>query len=1066
MESLEEGRVPPKFSISADEIVNAVELRDTKWIADHGGVNSIAEALHSSPDDGLSGDEVAASLEARVETYGSNVFKYPPPTSIFRLFLNAFKDPTILILSAAALASLIIGSAIADEREEFGYLEGVAIVIVILVVVLTEVVISRNKELKFRQLNSVKDNHEVQIVRGGVTASANASEIVVGDVVKLTAGDKVPADSLLIEGSDLKTNESSMTGEPIDITKDPAADAFMLSGTTVSQGIGKCLVIAVGERSQWGVILKGLIVEPANTPLQNRLDRLAINIGKLGILFASLTFFVSLLRWIIDSARTPGNWDFAVVLDIFIDAVTIVVVAIPEGLPLAITLGLAFAMRKMMKDNNLVRRLEACETMGSATQLNADKTGTLTQNRMTVVEGSWAGHNVVYDGVDKPSDSQLASDGFRRVAAVNMVVNSQANLQYTAGGLVEHLGSKTECALLQLVQSWGIEYKSIRAEHKAHRVFMFDSIRKRMSTIEVLNASTTRLHTKGAPEVVLTLCSSWLDADGKTVRHLDENMRNSITSSVEEMARRGLRTLLMAYRDFSHNADDEAFWSAPPESGMTYIGVVGIKDPIRPETKTAVLQLREAGVTVRMVTGDNPLTARFIAKEAGILDDDGIVIEGPRFRAMTDEQLEKIALNIQVLARSTPNDKMRLVRVQKKLGEVTSVTGDGTNDGPALKEADVGFALGIAGTGIAKEACDIIIMDDNIMSMTKAVLWGRNVYESIRKFLQFQLVVNVVAVTLNFISACAGVPLPLGAVPLLWVNMIMDSMGALALATESPRPEMLKRKPYGRRAPLINRAMYRNIVGVSIYQLAVSLVLQFAGEEIFGLPNCGDLRGDAFEECELEIRSIIFNVFVFMQIASEINSRRIVEKDVFSGILRSPLFIIILTITVLVQIGLMLGVGDTEVGDAIGIGKINGAGWGASVLLGSLVIPWGFLVRLFPLDWCFGPTDDDPSQMSKLEKLLRVPKRKLHHELLPEDMSDSIVEKESSTSCTSGSAETYPSTIRIGDHVVRVTGKGEQQSPSKMRLRVFVHAVAFVNVVSRTTRSKPSSTRPSLDGDS
>eukprot|EP00177_Eucheuma_denticulatum_P003783 GFKZ01006839.1.p1 GENE.GFKZ01006839.1~~GFKZ01006839.1.p1 ORF type:complete len:1070 (+),score=158.12 GFKZ01006839.1:459-3668(+) len=1069
MENLEEGRVPPKFSISADEIVNAVELRDAKWVAGYGGVDSIAEALHSSPDNGLSGDEVAASLEARIATYGSNVFKYPPPTSILRLFFNAFKDPTILILSAAAIASLIVGSAIADKREEFGYLEGVAIVIVIMVVVLTEVVISRNKELKFRQLNSVKDNHEVQIIRGGVTASANASDIVVGDVIKLTAGDKVPADALLVEGSDLKTNESSMTGEPIDIAKDPAGDAFMLSGTTVSQGIGKCLVIAVGERSQWGVILKGLIVEPANTPLQNRLDRLAISIGKLGILFATLTFVVSLLRWIIESARSGisiSDWDFSAVLDIFIDAVTIVVVAIPEGLPLAITLGLAFAMRKMMKDNNLVRRLEACETMGSATQLNADKTGTLTQNRMTVVEGSWAGHNVVYDGVDNSSDSQVISDVFRLSAAVNMVVNSQANLQYTAGGVVEHLGSKTECALLQLVQAWGMEYKSLRAEHKAHHVYMFDSIRKRMSTTEAIDESTTRLHTKGAPEVVLPLCSKWLDSDGQTVRPLDENMRSKITSSVEEMARRGLRTLLMAYRDISHNADDEAFWSPPPEADMTYIGVVGIKDPIRPETKTAVRQLREAGVTVRMVTGDNPLTARFIAEEAGILDADGIVIEGPRFRAMTDEQLEKIALKIQVLARSTPNDKMRLVRVQRKLGEVTSVTGDGTNDGPALKEADVGFALGIAGTGIAKEACDIIIMDDNIMSMTKAVLWGRNVYESIRKFLQFQLVVNVVAVTLNFISACAGVPLPLGAVPLLWVNMIMDSMGALALATESPRPEMLKRKPYGRRAPLINRAMYRNIVGVSIYQLAVSLVLQFAGDKIFGLPNCGSLSGEEFEECELELRSIIFNVFVFMQIASEINSRRIVEKDIFSGILRSPLFIIIVAITVLVQIGLMLGVGGSRVGEAIGIGRISGAGWGASVLLGALVIPWGFLVRFFPLDWCFGPTDDDPSEMSKLEQLLRIPRRKLHQELLPEDMSDSIVEKESSTSCTSGSAETYPSTIRIGDHVVRVTGKGTQQSPSKMRLRVFVHAVAFVNVVSRTTRSKPSSTRPSLDGDS
>lgn len=357
-----------------------------------------------------------------------------------------------------------------------------------------------------------------------------------------------------------------------------------------------------------------------------------------------------------------------------------------------------------------------------------------------------------------------------------------------------------------------------------------------------------------------------------------------------------------------------------------------------------------------------------------------------------------------------------------------------------MKEADVGFALGIAGTEIAKEACDIVILDDNIQSMTKAVLWGRNVYESIRKFLQFQLVVNVVAVLLNFISACAGRKLPLGTVPLLWVNMIMDSMGALALATEPPRKELLQRKPFGRRAPLINRAMYRNIIGMSFYQLAVSLVLQYAGVEIFQLcrtPNC--------ENAEEEIQHIIFNVFVFMQLGSEINSRRIVGKNIFSAIFHSYLFLTIIAITVAVQVALVFGVGGSKVGNSIGIGRISAPAWGASLVLGLLTLPWGFLIRLIPLDWCIGPLDEDPTEMSKLEKLLHFPKRKLRI-VNEHDQS----EKEIDSSKTS---DTDPKDVRRGgekDDETRDSAKGSvEPSPSLIRLRVFVHAIAFVNVVSR-----------------
>jgi len=387
------------------------------------------------------------------------------------------------------------------------------------------------------------------------------------------------------------------------------------------------------------------------------------------------------------------------------------------------------------------------------------------------------------------------------------------------------------------------------------------------------------------------------------------------------------------------------------------LGIVGIKDPIRPETAEAVRLLRGAGVVVRMVTGDNALTAQAIAREAGILvdGDDGLVLEGPVFRKMSVKEQESVATKIRVLARSSPADKLALCNLQQRLGEVVSVTGDGTNDAPALKDADVGFALGIAGTEIAKEACDIVILDDNIQSMAKAVLWGRNVFQSIRKFLQFQLVVNVVAVSLNFISACAGIAeLPLAAVPLLWVNMIMDSMGALALATEPPSPALMERKPFGRSAPLVNKEMWRNIVVMSAYQLIVCLVLLFAGEDLLDLHDEGDHR-----YVTLRLNSVIFNTFVFMQVFSEINSRKIAELNIFENIQNSPIFVGIIALTILTQVAFIEGVGRSVVGPAIGFMNLTGGEWAVSVVIGFCALPVGFFARLMPLSVFPGKTDEE-----------------------------------------------------------------------------------------------------------
>ena len=949
------------FGVSAKTLEECITDRNKDVVISSGGVSGLAEKLQTDTSLGLNGDQLSAgALKARVEAFGANEFEYPPPKTFFQLCATAMEDVTVQILCVAAVISLGIGAGMPKHREEYGYLEGIAIVVVVCVVVFLQAYIDYVKELKFRQLNSIKDNYDVKVVRGGEVHVVTAGEVVVGDLVELVAGDKVPADGIFVEGSKFKANEAAMTGEPIDIGKDHEKDPFLLSGTAISEGSGRMIVVAVGSASQWGVILKTLIVEPNSTPLQDRLDVLVVAVGNFGIGAAILTFIASVIRWIVDGANGKG-WEGLHILEYLINSVTIVVVAIPEGLPLAITLGLAFAMRKMMADQNLVRRLEACETMGSATQLNADKTGTLTQNRMTVTDAFLGGKQ--YD-VMPPND---ASHDFAAILAESCCINSDANLERGENDTVDHIGSKTECALLQLVEdlrtagkgdlpaSENFAYVACRKQHQVVQRYHFTSARKRMSTaIASPSGSGTRLHCKGASEIVVKMCKKMMKTDGSVVDFKPADLE-AAEKAIIAMASTGLRTLCIAYVDLK--TDPSALSEEPPEENLTLLGIVGIKDPIRPETAEAVRLLRGAGVVVRMVTGDNALTAQAIAREAGILvdGDDGLVLEGPVFRKMSVKEQESVATKIRVLARSSPADKLALCNLQQRLGEVVSVTGDGTNDAPALKDADVGFALGIAGTEIAKEACDIVILDDNIQSMAKAVLWGRNVFQSIRKFLQFQLVVNVVAVSLNFISACAGIAeLPLAAVPLLWVNMIMDSMGALALATEPPSPALMERKPFGRSAPLVNKEMWRNIVVMSAYQLIVCLVLLFAGEDLLDLHDEGDHR-----YVTLRLNSVIFNTFVFMQVFSEINSRKIAELNIFENIQNSPIFVGIIALTILTQVAFIEGVGRSVVGPAIGFMNLTGGEWAVSVVIGFCALPVGFFARLMPLSVFPGKTDEE-----------------------------------------------------------------------------------------------------------
>uniref|UniRef100_A0A671KGD0 Calcium-transporting ATPase n=1 Tax=Sinocyclocheilus anshuiensis TaxID=1608454 RepID=A0A671KGD0_9TELE len=670
---------------------------------------------------------------------------------------------------------------------------------------------------------------------------------------------------------------------------------------------------------------KANVSKKEKSVLQGKLTKLAVQIGKAGLVMSAITVIILVLYFAIDNfvllkrpwlpECTPIYIQYFV--KFFIIGVTVLVVAVPEGLPLAVTISLAYSVKKMMKDNNLVRHLDACETMGNATAICSDKTGTLTTNRMTAVQ-CYVG-DVHYKEIPDPSSIPPKT--------LEILVNAiSLNSAYTTkilppdkeGGLPKQVGNKTECGLLGLVLDLKRDYQTIRnqiPEEKLYKVYTFNSVRKSMSTVIKLPDGSFRMYSKGASEIVLKKCSVILNETGEPRVFRPRDRDEMVKKVIEPMACNGLRTICVAYRDFP--ADPEPNWEDENNilTELTAICVVGIEDPVRPEVPDAILKCQRAGITVRMVTGDNINTARAIAIKCGIIHpgEDFLCIDGKEFNRrirnekgeVEQERIDKVWPKLRVLARSSPTDKHTLVKgiIDSTLvdqRQVVAVTGDGTNDGPALKKADVGFAMGIAGTDVAKEASDIILTDDNFSSIVKAVMWGRNVYDSISKFLQFQLTVNVVAVIVAFTGACITQDSPLKAVQMLWVNLIMDTFASLALATEPPNEALLMRKPYGRNKPLISSTMTKNILGHGVYQLIIIFTLLFVGEQIFDIDSG---RNAPLHSPPSEHYTIIFNTFVMMQLFNEINARKIHgERNVFDGIFRNPIFCSIVLGTFAIQI--------------------------------------------------------------------------------------------------------------------------------------------------------------------
>ena len=922
---------PAEFSVAADDegFRHLVKDKRHDCFRRLGGAAGIASALASGAETGIRGDD--GDVRRRREAFGGNTYPRRKPKGFWTHVWDALSDVFLLVLLVCAAVSL--GFGIKEHGLRDGWYDGVSIFLAVFLVAAVSAVSNHGQARRFDRLANESDNIAVNVVRGGRRQEFSIFDVVVGDVVVLNIGDVVPADGVFLQGHALQVDESSMTGEPHPVDVDADKSPFLASGVKVIDGYGHMVVTAVGTDTAWGEMMGSITREKTEpTPLQERLERLTSSIGKVGIAVAVLVFAVLTARHFTGSTRDEQgkptfdrqhvtfNSVFTALVGIFQQAITIIVVAIPEGLPLAVTLTLAFSMKRMVKEHALVRTLSACETMGSVTAICTDKTGTLTLNQMKVTE-FWV-------GTDRPKAAVAG--------AVVSLLRQGAGLN-TTGSVYkpdnasppEISGSPTEKALLSwAVADLGMDADALKRSCKVLHVEAFNSDKKRSGVMIRDNATGEVIaHWKGAAEMVLASCSAYVGSDG-AARELDAGKRRKLEEIISEMAAASLRCIAFAYKqvDGEHSKIDD--------EGLTLLGFVGLKDPCRPEVRTAIEACTKAGVAVKMVTGDNVLTARAIAMECGIIsnsDRDAIVIEGQEFRAMSPEEQLEMVDRIRVMARSLPMDKLVLVQRLKQKGHVVAVTGDGTNDAPALKEADVGLSMGIQGTEVAKESSDIVIMNDNFDTVVTATRWGRCVFNNIQKFIQFQLTVNVAALIINFVSAVTSGKMPLSTVQLLWVNLIMDTMGALALATDTPTKALMRRPPIGRTAPLISNAMWRNLAAQAAFQVAVLLALQYRGREIFGV---GDKANG----------TMIFNAFVLCQVFNEFNAREIERRNVFAGVLRNKMFLGIIAVTIAMQVIMVELLTRFAGTQRLGLGQ-----WGVCVAIAAVSWPIGWAVKYIPV---------------------------------------------------------------------------------------------------------------------
>ncbi|KAI7997316.1 putative calcium-transporting ATPase 11, plasma membrane-type [Camellia lanceoleosa] len=796
------------FDIDADKLSSLVSSRNYNDLRRFLGVEEIARCLKTSLDNGIS-TLARPPLHVRKSVFGFNIFVNKPHRSLFTFTWEAMQDMTFLILMECATVSMVLGTAI--EGWPKGMYDGFGIILCILLAVMIMAISDYKQHLQFHDLNEQKKKTFILVTRDGVRQKLSIYELVVGDVVHLFTGDQVPADGIYISGYNLLVDESSLTGEsePVNINE---KNPFLLSGTKVQDGSGKMLVASVGMRTDWGKLMVTLSQSGENeTPLQVKLNGIASIAGKICLTVSILTFLVLTARLMVGKALCNEflEWsrsDALKLLNYIAVAVTVLVVGVPQGLPLAVMLSLTFSVRKLMNERVLLKHLSPCETMAS---------------------------------------------GVLDILLQSIYLNCGSEIVQGKDGKKTIFGSPTESALLEFAFLLGGDFTDQCQQFKILQVRNFNSLIKKRSVLVACPEGGSRAFCTGAAEIILKGCNKIVCSNGESM-HFSEEQKENILDIIKRFCCGALRTLCLAFKDINDSSDCKV-----PDDDYTLIAIVGISDPLRPEVKNAVQTCLAAGITVRMVTGDNINTAKAVAKECGILTDDGLAIEGPDFRSKSPAELEELIPNIQVVARSSPDDKYTLVTYLKStFRETVAVTGDGTNDAPALQSADVGLAMEIAGTEVAREAADVVLMDDNFATIVNLVKWGRSVYQNVQQFVQFQLTINIVAVVFNFVSACFSGSAPLTAVQLLWVNVISDILGVLPLVTELPSDQLEERALVGTSTKIITNAMWRNIVGQSIYQLAILCVLKFDGKRLLKLSG---------EDAGCLLDTVIFNSFVLFQ---------------------------------------------------------------------------------------------------------------------------------------------------------------------------------------------------------
>jgi len=805
--------------------------------------------------------------------YGSNMLTKEKPISLAKRIWGAGSEPMILMLVMAGVIALIVNIVRGSTGGEADFLECVGIFAAISLSVIITVVMEGKSAKAFEALSKISEDTIIKVLRDGNIVILGQKELVVGDILLLAAGDKIPADGRLLESAGLSADESALTGESVPAKKDadfiiteektPLAERhnMLYSGNFITSGYCKLMVTAVGDHTEFGKIAKELTqTGRASTPLQEKLSRLGKTITILGVIAATIVFIAEII-----SLALTGGLVVEAVFEALVTSIVLIVAAVPEGLPTIVAVSLSLNIIKLSHQNALVKKMIASETVGCINVICSDKTGTLTENKMTVI--------AFYDGQWHEKPSELLSNWLIH----NICLNTTADILQDG----TFIGNPTECAMLNFYEcsdgrkTKGKYYKDERLDHDIVHAFPFSSELKHMTTISKVNNKIIS-YLKGSPECVFTMCD------------IPDSKRKEIEEFITKSQKRAMRVIAFAHKELVdvHDYEDE-HQHAQMETNMVFDGFVAISDPLRADVYDAVIKCRLAGIDLKILTGDNIVTATAIANELHILNEEHIAVEAKDIVDLNDDELSKLLQKISVIARSTPTIKMRVVKLLKAAGDVVAVTGDGINDAPALKNADVGIAMGISGTEVSKEASDIVLLDDSFSTIVKAIAWGRGIYENFKRFIQFQLTVNISSVIVVFTSIILGLKAPFTALQLLWINIIMDGPPALTLGLEPIYDDLMSRPPTKRSDNIVSKVMLIKIGLTGVY---ISIV--FLCQYIFNFLNASTEQ----------MPTVLFTLFALFQLFNAFNCRELYSVSIFKNLFKNKIMLIVVTITFVLQI--------------------------------------------------------------------------------------------------------------------------------------------------------------------